>query len=203
MGVSGAIMMAGSSLGNAYAQSQAAEAQGNFQKEMGDLNARLAEKASDEALNRGTFESNRAIQKGRQAAASARVAAAASGIDPFSGSARDVIDSGQQAALTDALMIKNNAVREAWGYKVEAINSRTTGQMAQLAGRNEARNSLLTGLTRAAAYGVEGYGTWKREGGGSQKSAKPSKSSVGDFYGSGPRGSGGGWSDYPMWWRSK
>jgi hypothetical protein len=205
MGATAAIMMAGSTLSSSISQAGAAQAQGDFQREMGNLNAGLAEKAGSDSMSRGNFEANRAIQKSRQVAATARTAAAASGVDPNTGSAADVVDASQQAGLADSLTIKNNAAREAWGYKIEAINSRTKGEMLHLAGQNEARNDLLTGTLKAGAFGLEAAGAASRaktEKPNSTNSANP-RSEPAWFFGSEPRAypQPSMSNDYANWWR--
>jgi hypothetical protein len=158
MGVSAAVIMGATSLYEGYTQGEAAKAQGDYQKQMGDLNATLSDRASEEALQRGEKSSNRAIVQGRKSGDAARVASAASGVNPDTGSAADIVSENQDMGLKDALTIKNNAFREAWGYKVEAANSRSRGNFAADAGANEAGNTLLTGALRASSYGVKAYG---------------------------------------------
>lgn len=185
MGVEIAAMMAATSLAGAYAQAQAAQAQGDFQKKMSDLNAEIADRQAEDAEQRGGVEAGRAIIKGRRAADSARVAAAAAGLDPNSGSAADLIAESEAAGQMDAITIKNNAAREAWGYKVNAISSRSSGQMAQLAGSNEARNTMLAGGMRAAAYALDAsdrYGKNKTTPKTTNKGTSVSHNDY-DFYG--------------------
>ena len=65
----------------------------------------------------------------------------------------------------DALTIRNNAAREAWGYQTQALQDQHAAAMARTSGRNQAKalrqaslGSLLTGA--ADVYGaVHTYGT--------------------------------------------
>jgi hypothetical protein len=207
MGVSAAIMMGAATLSGSFASASAADAQGEFQKKMGDLNAELADRAGAEAIDRGNTAANRAIVKGRKAADEARVSAAASGVDPSAGSAADIAQENLNSGLVDSVTLRNNAYREAWGYKVEAINSQAKGNFAELAGKNEARNTLLTGGLSAAAEGAKGYGKYiEGKAGVSSKKTESSRltsgSDPGWFYGTSPRQAQPVMSDrYSDWWR--
>ncbi len=65
----------------------------------------------------------------------------------------------------DALTVKNNAWREAWGYKAQARSYRTQGALSRLASRNEANSTLLTGGLQAVNAGVGGYDRYNKNKG--------------------------------------
>lgn len=157
--MSAAMAMQGvAGLGSAYAQSEAYRAQGAFQKTQSEINARLAEIQGKDTIERGEFAARTRKQETRSLTGSQRAALAAQGIDVDVGTAADIQADTQVIGAKDEMMIRNNAWREAWGLRVEAANSRLTGKMANMAGRNAARNTLLTGGMNAAAdFNRAGY----------------------------------------------
>ena len=63
---------------------------------------------------------------------------------------------GDPAAIgeQDALTIRANAARQAWGYKVEANNYRNEGRVAKATGRNAAAGTYLTTAANAMSQGA-------------------------------------------------
>jgi hypothetical protein len=158
MAASSGIMMAGASISGAISQAEAQRAQGDYQKKQGEINAMLAENRADEALDRGRGEANTARRKGNAMAASQKVAMAAQGLDVGAGSGADeVLQSTQDLSAVEQMNIKTNAWREAWGFRVDAINSRAEGNMANNAGKSAAKQTLIAGGMQAASYGMSGF----------------------------------------------
>lgn len=169
--------------GNAYNQYQAEKAQGEYQNAMYRLNAQMAEFMGELAISRGERASKLAIKRGykesamvrragKQVAGSQKAALAAQGIDIGSGSAADIIAETeamseldqleiQKNARLDALTIKNNAWREAWGYKQQASIYGSEGEMASMTAKRKATTSLLTGGLQSLTYGMEAYGKYR------------------------------------------
>ena len=133
---------------------QAASLRGRFENDVAERNAQLAEKQGQDALNIGNSEENRQRLQSEQQIATGRTSTAAQNVDVSSGSAAAVRASQQLVGEVDALTIRNNAAREAWGYDVEAANQRMNGRLALLSGENEAAaerassvSTLLTGAS--------------------------------------------------------
>lgn len=160
MGAITAAVMAGTALMSAYAQSESLKAQGDYQRQIGEVNARFGEMQAQDALKRGDEAASAHKQKVNQMVGSQRAAMASQGIALDSGSALDIQQETATMGAADALTIKNNAWREAWGYRVQASNSRFQGQFAQMGAQNDARNTLLTGGLNAA----RDYRSFSREG---------------------------------------
>lgn len=129
-------------------QATASSAAGQYAKRVDEQNAKMADAQAQDALDRGELAAQRRGLETRQQIGSTRAAQAAQGVDVSSGSAADVQASEAGIGAMDEVMIRNNAAREAWGYKVEAINDRQAGQVA-----------ALTGDMEAAGYRAESYGT--------------------------------------------
>ncbi len=147
----------GASLLSAYQQSNALKSQAEFEKNQLDANARLADMQADDAIRRGSTEANRATRAGQETVSAQRVALAAQGIDINTGSAGAIQDETIALSQADADTIRNNAWREAWGFKVQASNARGTGRMTKVAGENAARNTLIMGgLNAVSQFGKAG-----------------------------------------------
>jgi hypothetical protein len=152
------VISTGAQIGFGFEQrqqnAQAASLRGRFENDVAERNAQLAEKQGQDALNIGNLEENRQRDVTGQEIASGRTSTAAQNVDVSSGSAAAVRASQQLVGEVDALTIRNNAAREAWGYDVEAANQRMQGRLALLAGENDAAaerassvSTLLTGAS--------------------------------------------------------
>ncbi len=147
MGMTAAIgLTLGASAYGAMTQYGAGQAAG----EVGAFNARVADAQADDAIARGKRDEDRHRRDVGRFIGSQRAALAAAGVDVDVGSALDLqLDTAEQGEL-DALTIRNNAAREAWGYKVQAYNARAGGEIARDTGRNEAIGTILGGASRSA-----------------------------------------------------
>ena len=126
-----------------------------------DWNARIAGMQADDAINRGAYEEARFREQIDQFIGTQRATQAASGTDVNYGSNVDVQADTAYLGELDALAIRMNAAREAWGYRVEAIDqtargmiARKSGMQAAEAGRQQARQAYL-----GAASTLIGAGT--------------------------------------------
>ncbi len=164
MGAASSAFLATAALGGAYSSAQAQRAQGEFQRSQYELNARYSELQAKDAERRGTLAANRKRLEGRQVQGAQRAALAAQGLDVNSGTAAIVQGETQTLSELDAITIKNNAFREAWGHRVSAITDRSRGRFASMAGRYGARNTLLTGGLQAFAYGADYFGSRSASG---------------------------------------
>jgi len=170
MGATGAVAASGvaggiSQFGNAYVQAQAAKTQGAYQRQQYEFNARMANLQAEDSIRRGDKEAKAHKKKVKGLIGSQRAAMAAQGIEVNADSALDIqADTAAQGAA-DALQIKNNAWREAWGYRVAAASNQGQGAFAYMAARHQAKNTLVTGgiqaansFTSSAAYAAGGRG---------------------------------------------
>lgn len=146
-------------LSSGYAQSSAIQSEGNYQKSISDINARFAELNAQDAIKRGDKEAIELKKQVKKLIGSQRVSLAAQGIDIESGSALDIQEDTAGQAEIDAMTIRNNAWKEAWGYRVQGLNYSMQGQFAQLSAQNKARNTLLTsGMQAYQSAGAPGFG---------------------------------------------
>lgn len=129
----------------AYNASESAMAEGRYQKQMSEINAKLSNMQATAAEKRGETEAQQKNKETQQLVGRQRAMAAAQGVDVNAGSVFDIQQGTQTLGAIDAMTIKNNAYREAFGYKSEAANYQAQGDFADLSARNKSRNSLVTG----------------------------------------------------------
>lgn len=125
--------------------------QGKYESEVAQQNAKVADLQAEQAKQIGSIEEERQRARVRQQIASQRVAFAANNVDAATGTAAEVLGDTAGFGYADATMIRSNALREAWGYKVDATNSRSRAKASRYNGRMGATGTLLT--TGAQATG--------------------------------------------------
>lgn len=151
-----------SSLAQGYVQKEAYKAKGDYEQAMGEINARRAEFQAEDSIKRGERDAAKVKKEGKRLRGAQRAAMAAQGIEVNDGSALAIQEDTAALAAEDATTVKNNAWREAWGFKVQASDYRAAGRMAKMAARREGRTSFLTGGMQAASYGLQGYGQYQK-----------------------------------------
>ena len=146
-------------IGNAYAQSQAIKARAAYQSVIAKINAEMATMNAEDAIRRGEITARDYQKEVDGMIGMQKVAYASQNVDVNFGSAADIQAETRMFGALDALTIKNNAWREAWGYKVEALNSTFSGKYAEMEGKYGARQALLTGGMQALGYGASAIGS--------------------------------------------
>ncbi len=151
----------------ASAQQQAYEAkakESQYQAQVAENNRQTSEQNARVAAAAGEQQAFNKGMETRQKVGGIVAGQAASGVDVSSGSALDVKSSTQELGQVDALTIRSNAAREAYGYQVQGSNfgaqaeadrfggenDITAGQNAKKAGDIAATGSILSGITGAA-----------------------------------------------------
>jgi len=133
-------MVAGT-LFSAYSQNQ----QGKYQEDLAKNNAIVQQRQADDAIKRGEVDEMNHRLKVAQMKSSQRAKFGASGADVNSGSSLDVLADTAMMGELDALTIRGNASREAYGYRVGASNTIAQGKLDKSRGTNNAISTLLTG----------------------------------------------------------
>lgn len=155
-----ATLMATQGLVSAVGQRRAAtaaEQQADYQAGVLGLNADLADRAAADSIARGREAQSRSRASTRQLVGAQRATLAAQGVDVGVGSAADIgLDTAELGEM-DTLTLAINAQREAYGFKVEAVNYRSQAALVRASGRNTAaslRNeSISTLLTTGTQLG--------------------------------------------------
>lgn len=120
-----------------------------------DWNARVADLQAEDAIDRGRYEEDRFRSQIDQFIGTQRATQAASGTDVNFGSNVDVQADTAYLGELDALAIRTNAYREAWGYRVEGIDNRARAMIARKSGVQAAE----AGKVAARAAYWQGAGT--------------------------------------------
>lgn len=144
----------------ARSQARGVEDQASYAAQAYTQNASLADQAAADAIARGHEAELRQRTATSGLIGSQRASLAASGVQVDTGSAKDVQADSAYLGELDALMIRNNARREAYGYQVQAVQDRAAAQNALRAGSNEAasiRNNATSSLLTGALQGYQSY----------------------------------------------
>jgi len=154
-----------------YKEGQAAKKQGaaeqeaaNSQADLSDYNAAVADLQATDATARGAEQESRFRAGIRGMVGAQRSGFAAGNIDVGYGSAVDVQADTAYTGELDAQTIKVNAQREAWGFKVQAVDlrkradiARKTGVYAEQAGRERATGAYIGAAASIAQQGASLY----------------------------------------------
>lgn len=108
----------------------------NSAAELEDFNANVAGLQAADAIARGAEDESRFRTQVRGAIGAQRVGFAAANVDVNFGSAVDVQADAALLGELDALTIRTNTAREAWGYKVQETDLRKRGEITRKEGVN-------------------------------------------------------------------
>ena len=140
----------------AYYGAKSQKASLEFQAQLDDINARLAESSAQTILFQGQREEQRSRLQTAQVKSAQRVALAANGVDLTEGSAAEMLTSTDVMGEVDANTIHANAVRAAWGQRSQATNMQIDAMGKRTAARAinpnmAAASTLLNGATQVAS----------------------------------------------------
>lgn len=121
--------------------------EGQDQRKYFNKQAQLADWQALDAEQRGKVEEKKMRRQTNQTIGSERVNAAAQGVDVNSGSALDVQADAAYLGELDALTIRKNAAKEAWGYRVQRDDLKHKGKVAQHKGTFGAFDTILSGAS--------------------------------------------------------
>lgn len=142
-------------------QGQAQQGAAESEAQLSDYNASVADLQAIDAEQRGEEEASRYRAGVRGIVGEQRTGFAASGVEAGSGSALDVQADAAFLGELDALTVKTNAAREAWGYKVQATDlrkraeiQRKEGAFARASGDDAARAAKIGAATTLIGGGA-------------------------------------------------
>jgi hypothetical protein len=144
---------------SAQQQAEAIARQNQFQKELTEFNKDFAKSQASDAIKRGEEAVQVVKQRAKSIVGSQRAGLAAQGVDISSGAALKIQTDTQILSAVDAVKIRNNAWREAYGYKVQALEYSMRSIAAQDAANNQINSTLAAGGIQAisgVAQGVSG-----------------------------------------------
>lgn len=154
LGGAGVAAQAGGQIFSAVAASQSAK----YNSQIASENAAQDLKYADTAAEIGNIDAAQSEQKTRAELGSIKANQGASGVEIGTGSSANVQASASQVGMLDAMTIRSNAARAAYGYQVGAVNEEAEAKLD----KRESRNDLIAGATNAgttvlggAAKGVQ------------------------------------------------
>lgn len=131
-----------------------------FQADIAEINARIAELGAQQELIRGEKEVGRLTLRAGQLKGRQRVALAANGVDLGEGTAAEVQASADLMKELDRQTIETNAVMAAWGHRTQAAGMRSDAAMRRVTASGispfgSAMGTLLGGAGRVAGKWYE------------------------------------------------
>lgn len=138
-----AVASAAASAYGAYQQGQANSAMNAYQAQVAKNNQEIANQYATMEIQKGQQLEEQKRQQTAQQEGAIRAAVGASGLDPNAGSPvrlqRDTAMVGEE----DALTIRANAARAAYGYQVQGLNYAAQASADEMAARNAAEGGSL------------------------------------------------------------
>jgi len=113
-------------------QSKATAKASNYNAQVAEMNAKIADKQATDAIERGKQEEQQKRQQTAQLEGRQRAAMAANGLDLSFCSPLDTIVDTAKLGEIDALNIRTNTYREAYGYKVQGTNQRANATLDRM-----------------------------------------------------------------------
>lgn len=152
-GVAGSVVSANA----AKQQGKAQQAMYNYQAQVAEENAKIAQNNAALERQQGIEESRLQRIKVAQAVGSQQTAMAANGVDVTQGTALDVIEDTAAMGELDALQTRYNYERKALAYEAESNNYQNQANLDIIAGQNAYKagnmNALASGLNGIAKTG--------------------------------------------------
>lgn len=113
-------------------QAQATASAQNYNAQVADMNAKISERRAKDAIERGGIEEQKKRQQVQQVLGKQQAAFAANGVDVAYGSPLDTIVDSSVLGELDALTIRTNTYREAYEYRVDAANKRSSATLSRM-----------------------------------------------------------------------
>jgi len=153
--VSTAATVAGTafSMYSAMQQGEQAQATANYNAKMAEESAKAKESAATDAVIRGGLAEDQQRQRTRSYIASQRASMAANGGDLTDQSSVNILSDTAATGELDALTLRSNAAKEAWGIRVGAANDTSQAAAYRISGEN-AYNNGIAGAIGAGIGGV-------------------------------------------------
>jgi hypothetical protein len=143
-------VMAALSAYGAYSQAAGQKDQANYQAKVAANNATVAEMQAQDAKARGDVAAAATRRKYAALLGTQRASLAARGLDISDGSPNAILQDTAYFGAVDEQTTRENAAREAWGYRVRAANFQ--GDAGAYGATADAINPLMAG-------GMAGAGT--------------------------------------------
>ncbi len=135
-------------------------AQASYKNTIEKINQQFADLQSQDALRRGELEAQQVALRGKQFEGEQIVGYAGQNVDVTKGTPAAVVAQDKQLSKEDELIVRNNALREALGYKFQAFGIGAQRQLERSAARGQQVSTALTGGMQFAR-GLAQYGAYQ------------------------------------------
>lgn len=136
----------------AYQSSMAQKKSAEYQAQVAQNNAQIASWNAQDALERGQRAEADQRMKNSQFKSDQRASLAARGLDLGEGSPVDILATTDFMGERDALAIRDNAAREAWGYRIQANNSTDNANLL-ISKANSENPTMAAGMSLLGSAG--------------------------------------------------
>lgn len=159
-------------LSTSEAERTAITAAGKFAESQTLLQAGGFKRQAEDVIVRGE-EAARAIRRDvRSLIGAQRAALGASGIQLGTGTAAALQAEAQLLGDLDAITVKNNAMRQAFGFKQQALQAETQARIDRISRKAEASSQRIAGIQGAISTGIGAFQGFKKAGGIDASSTK-------------------------------
>jgi len=145
----------------AITQADAIRAKGKFQEAELIASAEELDRASAEAKELGQERASDTLEQARQLQGTQRAQLAASGVDIGSGSAAQVLEQTVDFGIQDAITVKTNAYRQAFGLEKQAVNQRAAAKVSRAGRKFEQKATIIAGGLKAVQSGTSAFGSFQ------------------------------------------
>lgn len=146
----------------AVQQGQAASASASYNAKVSDMNARLADRAARDAVERGKVEEQKQRQKTAQIIGQQQAGMAANGLDLGFGSPLDLLIDTATMGEIDALTIRSNTFREERDIRQQGANYRGQASMQRAQADSASTGGFLNAVGTVLGGGASAYGNYKK-----------------------------------------
>jgi len=153
------IIMGAMAAASAAAQARAQQQQAQYQGGIATMNQQIAAQNATYATQAGAIEEATSWTKTNQIEGQSKAAEGAAGVDVNSGSAVRVQSDIAKVGMQDALTIRNNAYRRAYGYQVQGSQFGAQASMFSLQGKDAAITggiNVVGALAKSGAFSSGG-----------------------------------------------
>lgn len=158
IGLALSVVSTGLGVAGSFQQASQQRGQYTYQREIAKRNAAVAEKAANDAIERGKVSERRSRLKTADLIGLQRATLAGNGVKVDSGSALDITADTAATGEWDALTVRDNARREAENIRNTAANYTAQGNLYDAAAANQSGwNGLGDALTGVGTIAQKWY----------------------------------------------
>lgn len=128
------------------------------QADIAEINARVSEMSAQSELMRGQRETQAVRLRTASLKSRQRAAMAANGVDLGEGSAAEILTSTDYMGEVDAQTATDNAIRQAWGHRMNATNMSNDARMRRATA--SAINPMVSTFTTLLSEGGRVAASW-------------------------------------------